>query len=180
MLVAGLAIWTVFCLRDYFLLQSYRGEDSGRRVFSRAVIWYAAISVGVSLLLGWALIARGIYYVHDLVFSARFLAIAAVLHVAGALAPLNLSGPRRSPILWRLSLFPLPAGWIGLSSAVTHLARSPVHAAIWISGLTVFWIAILCGTLAKARPAEENIGFAADFACWTNCLYLCFLPLAHA
>jgi hypothetical protein len=174
----AVCIWTVFCIRDFCLLQTGPTND-----FRNHARLYAASILVTAAMVCVALLLAGPARVRDIALSPLFLgaAIACHLVVTGVCVWLCHSGSLASSS-WILVLVPVPASWIFLVMTATNVysGRDGTEAAAFVFAIAAAWM-ILIGVAARLDHREtvpaDDLDFSVRFAGWSNCMACCLVPL---
>ena len=172
--VFGLAVWVVFCIRDYWLFEAFAGPQKGR-----AIRWYLVSIVCATAFIGGA----SQIIPHPEVVVAAPLVLIPTLGIHAVLSAWSIWVWQRNSFstAWKLVLFPPPAAWILLLLSSTVLSNGNAYQAAMITAA----IAIASGlivALAGSRftideGSRDDLAFPIRFAACSNCLALCLLPL---
>jgi hypothetical protein len=170
----GIVAWIVFCIRDYWLLESLSAAAKGRAI-RRYLISFIGTTVLVSLF------AATVSQPMVVILSRPLLIAVIAVHAVFSVWSLWLGRQHRFSSAWRLALCPSPAAWILLflgSAAVSGddpQKAIPLTAGVAITSGLIVAFAGLHFSIDGADP--EDFAFPIRFATCSNCLALCLVPL---
>ena len=169
----GFTAWIVFCIRDYWLLETFAGRRN-----RAAPVWYlaSALLVAAVVTAAWLTEPRLI----DAILAQRFLATALVAHAALSAWPILLARSGRLRAASMVALAPAPAAWILLMLASMSIGSGNSRAA----AITAAWTAIASALTVAAgsrfaapEASADDRAFPVRFAACSNCLALCLIPM---
>lgn len=168
MVVATVAAFLLFWLRDYWLLQLGRPACIMRRFrIYAALVFTAAI-------LAWLLArSQSPDQFFSTVGSARSLIALFAFHAVAAAACFWLRRTGRHHLAWLAAMIPAPAAWILLAETILLATRmNEIGRRSLVCGVAALWIAPMAFWLSRGEHSGmrlEDQDYVVNFAGWTNC-----------